>query len=120
MGETHIFAGAGMADHHVFLKFARANPHKGDPVPVFGVHVGLQLKHKARKVFVGGGDVTGGAGSGAGFEGIFQKRFQKELHTKVSHGATEEHRGHLTGVDRFQIQLEGPSSSIISSSSLNW
>ena len=50
-GEADGAAAAGVLHRHVLLKLAATDPHKGNPVTVARIHVGLQLEDKATKTW---------------------------------------------------------------------
>jgi len=47
IGNFHIFADAVVPDLHPLGELTRTDPEKCDPVPVLGIHIGLDLKGKA-------------------------------------------------------------------------
>ena len=75
-----------MLDVHADLVAAGADTHKGDPVSVGFVHIGLDLENKGGKAFfhrVNGADV---GISGRGRQGHFQEVLQEDLDAEVVEG----------------------------------
>ena len=73
------------------LEFAGADAHKGQPVPVGLVHVGLDLEHEGGEIRAEHVDHPGIRGAGQGGGGHAQEFLQKRLHAEVGQGAAEEH-----------------------------
>ena len=90
-----------MLHRHVLFKLAAAHPHKGHPVAVARIHVGLQLEHKAAETGADRIDLTGIAGAAHRLLGQLQKGIKKRPHAEVGHRRTKENRRELTGVHQL-------------------
>ena len=71
--QLDLLAGAGVPGAHVPLEFAADHAHKGQAVAVGGVHVGLDLEHKARELRPVGRYAALIAFSGRRGQGVAQK-----------------------------------------------
>ena len=105
LGKALLFAALDVVDLHVPGELAGGDAHKGDPVPVGLVHVGLDLEDKGGKVRGEGVDdlVAGGPGQGRG--GHVQKFVQERLHAEGGQSRAEEHGALLSRPDLLQVEL---------------
>ncbi len=92
-----------MIDCHILFKLARADADKGDPIPMFGIHIGLELKHKACKFGVSRQNCPQRALMGGRGQRQLQKGIEKELHPKIGHGAAKENWRLLARMNLIEI-----------------
>ena len=99
LGKAQVLVQAVIFHHHVALKPAGADAHKGGRVAVFGVHVGLQFKNVSAEVVLHrvdddlalGVSATRGPGGGRHFDESVKERF----HPKVGQGGCEKDGCHF-------------------------
>ena len=97
IAHTDILARAQMAHLHAFLVMARADAHKGDPVAMLRVHIGLDLKHEARqRLFCGRHLARGGLASLRGRRPL-DERVQQRADAEVVDRRSKKHRCDLAG-----------------------
>ena len=106
-GQLELAVALHMESVHAALKLARANAHEGNAVAVVLVHVGLDLKHKAAKVVLGGRDrlASERIGIGARRRCQAQKLLKEGLYAKVGERRAKERRAQLAASHGVQVEL---------------
>ena len=106
LGEAHLPPALDMMDLHARVKFAGADAHEGDPVPVGLVHIGLYLEHKGREIRLLHGVNIPPVGFPWKRGGCHVKEVLQEcLHAEVGQGGAEEYRRQLAPADQLLVEL---------------
>ena len=105
LGQAHLPAALHMVVFCVPLELAGANPHKGQPVPVGLVHVGLNLENKGGEVRGEGIHHAAVCRPGQGRRGELQEGLQERLNAEVGKGGAKEHGAELSAPDGLHIHL---------------
>jgi hypothetical protein len=85
-GQTDRLAGPEDMDVHSAHKPPGLYPHKGHAIPVFGVHVGLNLEDEAGEIGIIRLALLARAGAGAWARRKVHHRLHEGLDTKIIHG----------------------------------
>ena len=93
-----------MPHFHAFFKGAADNPHEGQPVPVGGIHVGLNLENKSGEVRLFRRYHALVAFPGQGRRRKAEEPVQEGFNTEVGHRRSKEHGGQLAAADLFQVK----------------
>ena len=105
LAEAQLFPALHVVVLRVPLELAGADPHKGDPVPVGLVHVGLDLEDKGGEVLGEGVDLPDVRNAAEGGRGHAQELLQEGLHAEVGQSGAEEHRAQRPGADGVHIEV---------------
>ena len=105
VGDFHVLAQAHVAHFHALAVTPGAHPQKGDPVPMAGVHIGLDLEHKAAEDFL-----IGGHGAVSGIPRLRRRRPLDEVvehltHAKIAQRGAEKHRAEFPRQERCLVKL---------------
>ena len=103
--KTHLSAALHMVVFRVTLEFARADPHKGQPVPVSLVHIGLDLKHESRKIRIKGIHNTAVSSAGQGRGRQLQESLQERLNAEVRQCRAEEYGRKLATANSLHVHF---------------
>ena len=101
----HFLIGAGMPHRHALVEHAGNHPQEGQPIPVGGVHIGLDFENEAGEIFILGLDHALVAFPGQGPLGIAQETVEEGLHAEIGDGAAKEHGGQFSPA--YGVQIEG-------------
>ena len=102
--DGHGLARAHVVQLHTALELAAAHAEEGDAVPVFGIHVRLDLEHEARHLFFAGLDRSVG-GLGARRRRQLGHAVEQLAHAEVVQRAAKEHRCERAGLEGLQVEL---------------
>ena len=105
LGEAHLLASLHMPYIHACLELAGADAHKGDPVPVGLVHIGLDLEDKSGEIrFFHRIDKSLVRHPGKGGCGHLKEMLQEGLHAEIGKRRPEEDRGQLSLTYQFLVK----------------
>ncbi len=90
-----VLADPHMAQFHAFFILAGADPHKGNPVTVLGIHVCLDLEYETAEFLFDRLYVTLVGRAGERLWRPVHDRVQDMIDTEVAQGCTKEDRCHL-------------------------
>ena len=102
--ESNGLVGPAVPHFHAFFKGTADNPHEGQPVPVGGIHVGLNLENKSGEVRFFRRYHALVAFPGQGRRRKAEEPVQEGFNTEVGHRRSEEHGGQLAAADLFQVK----------------
>ena len=105
LGKPHFPAPLDMVVFRIPGEFAGADAHKGQPVPVGLIHVGLDLEHKGGEIRAEGIDGAAVGHTAQRGRRQLQEGFQEGLNAEVCQCGAEEHRAQLSPADLLQVHF---------------